>query len=425
MLSEYEHEPNAVLTDLKQIKVSDLTLFYSKSVAYLFQYLKYNVFVYLGLSFLSLLTFVPQVLHVLFLAESTSWKTLLVNLFFISEFPKDQAWAPWTQWCLSSILFLLCFLCYSYIVGKKQIYPLLGERINDFLQQEDPRESFYSELNRINHNARTLMVNYSCRWSMSVLCFLLVLSVYTAIQGSIQYWILIQYPNSFIMSFVGSLIHTCFKSIWRKMCWILTRWEMHDFWDRFYTFYFIKVYLFDVSSFCIFYLTRTVLTRYVPSDLSSICHLDWMAQQFLWVLFLDYLGFRLAECFVAEIQNMCCVVVGRKMNLDHSDEWFRYKFILVEEYVKIVLRQYYVLAGFLLIPVLPWMALLLSLFDYWRCLYKLIRLCERPRPCKNSFSGILFLSAGVNFVLATFSYPGLIWYFLVHVDLQGCSNTRF
>ena len=157
----------------------------------------------------------------------------------------------------------------------------------------------------------------------------------------------------------------------------------------------------------------------------DFCQLDWLGEQFLWVFVLDYLGFRLIEFFIAKFQDICCVFCGRKINLDRSDESFRAKFTVIEEYVKIVMRQYYVLAGLLVVPAISWIALLLGIMDYWRTLHKLVRLCARPRPSGDAFATTLLISGYMNVLLAVLSYPGMLWYFIFSADTKDCAPTWF
>ena len=183
--------------------------------------------------------------------------------------------------------------------------------------------------------------------------------------------------EDFIFIFVASVIYSLWKWISRKACWFLTQWELHKQWSSFYCSYFVKTYLFDIISFSLFYFSRVfILLQQDEEDVNLFqCYVDWLAEQYLWVLVLDYFGFRLGEVFFAYCQNCVCRIWNycsnvyqvhqvHQVQVHTLEDSLRYKFILIEEYLKAVVRQYYVLGGCFVFPTISWIALPLQFFDY-------------------------------------------------------------
>lgn len=459
-VSQNEHNPEIQETLWKLSVSTTMTTWYSKSVTFLFFFFKYNNFQSFILALFGLISFIPQLLYTTNAnsLESSweSWRDFLISIFFVSRY--STGWLLWCQWILSVIWIIVSSLLYYGIVTSKQVgcgipNDCFGNHIFTFLSQETVQDMDY-EMDRIIIGRNNFRISQSesietittttwwknlgnrQRIFISATLFLLMLIIYGIVQAAIQYWILLSQPISLLFILIGSIIHTVWKSCWRHLCWYLSKWETHLTWSRFYYSYFIKVYLFDVISFGLFYLTRTLLLNELDFSIETqgdhrACRLDWLAQQFLWILVLDYFASRLGEFAIAKCQALCCLgesclrwrqEKGIFTHYHRSDESLKYNFLVVEEYVRILLRQYYLLAGSFVVPMIGWIGFIFGIIDYWRALYALARLCARPRYSAESFVKILLIMIFVTIFLSVFSYPGFAWYFLSSIDSRGCPH---
>jgi hypothetical protein len=423
--SEFEHDTGQAVDSIYSLDITDMVILYSKSVAYLFFYWKWNLAIYVLWVILSLLSVPVEFIH------QKKGNNTIAQLFFISAYPSTYQSLWIAQVILSLVSYVSWTFFYVWIVyqGKshrwKNPFP--------FLSQEDPHEAFYGDspfcVNPLSPGVMTPSPSYShtlkrVRIGLSIGFFVLALCVYEVVMASIQQWVF-RHAHSYLYVLSGSLVHSVFKFIWRKVCYILTRYELHLYWDDFYRSYFLKVYFFDLITFSLVYVTQFFLlhtTESLAVIVSGSCELDWLSEQFLWILLLDFIALGTGELIWAELQKQLGWTICQRFNWDLPDENYRYKFTVVEEYTKLVIRQYYVLAGMVVVPAIPWVVLIFAGgWGYWRSLYKLVRLCTKPRPSQDAFLNILILSTLVNTLLILIGFPGLIWYFVLPKTRLGCT----
>src|SRR5579872_3522188 len=303
-VSEYEHKISDAIYNICSISLMDLTEYYSKSVGYLFLYLKVNIFLYLGFFLLSFVSFVSQV-YFYFTHTSIRNIELFEGLFLISKFPPSLLWILWIQWFLTICWFLCIAIGYWLLVRNANENVSINTNTNvnvnasgffcfpikEFLDQEDPSEGFYSQniSQNISQNPQVNKINNtSCRILQSILLFIALLSIYGMVQLGLQVgtiWIQKKHVQTqsteiekedFIFIFVSSVIYSLWKWISRKACWFLTQWELHEQWASFYRSYFVKTYLFDIISFSLFYFSRVfILLQQDEEDVNLFqCYVD-------------------------------------------------------------------------------------------------------------------------------------------------------
>ena len=308
-------------------------------------------------------------------------------------------------------------------------------------EYEDPFTGSYNVrfthcVNAIPHERPITNPQYLLRICGSATFFVLVLGIYGVIQTYTTKWMFLNESTSYIV-LTGSFIHTVSKALWRYICGVLTRFEKHDFWTFYARSFFIKVYLFDLISFGIFYIARDYIFHKVSStsgnslgstndaagSLSQLtdlaCGLDWLAEQYLYVVLLDYVVTGFGELFYGRMKNWLCYKRGQH----HPGEPTDFFPIISKLWMSTpkhsddnttFYREVSIIVG------LPFLALFLSLLEYILALSKLTRISGKPRRSNSSFRNLILIGGVCNILFTVFSYPGLLWYYVFSQDSKDC-----
>eukprot|EP00466_Bigelowiella_natans_P009838 jgi/Bigna1/137900/aug1.41_g12608 len=131
------------------------------------------------------------------------------------------------------------------------------------------------------------------------------------------------------------------------------------------------------------------------ADEDNVCQLEELATQFFILL-----GFNTS----ATIANMIFVACFTDQNEERSPDGWR-EFILSQEYVELVYRQFLVHLGFLLAPMMALFAVMATILEYGCDKYRLLRICHKPKATKSSFRGVLAFYFFLSALFVMFSFP--------------------
>eukprot|EP00455_Lapot_gusevi_P055350 TRINITY_DN8996_c0_g2_i7.p1 TRINITY_DN8996_c0_g2~~TRINITY_DN8996_c0_g2_i7.p1 ORF type:complete len:152 (-),score=52.04 TRINITY_DN8996_c0_g2_i7:67-522(-) len=133
-----------------------------------------------------------------------------------------------------------------------------------------------------------------------------------------------------------------------------------------------------------------------------------MASQFFWLLILDLCVSTVGGIAFPVVMNALTAKAAETS--DRSNQESKQDFDLADEYVEVVYRQFIVMLGSLVLPLLPAVALVGNVFEYWCDKYRMLRLSQRPKLTKNTFKGMLIFFYVLTGLATVFSWPnGALW----------------
>jgi len=293
---------------------------------------------------------------------------------------------------------------YRFIVDRKRAAKKKDE---DYV--EDPFEGQYSVatddcVDKIDYGTQIPTANERFyRRLISVLVFVSVL----VLQGVINYYAqkATKSLGDGIIALVLSSIIRVVNFAWSVICRKLTEFEKHLYysdhrrWDCF------KMFVFKVLNVLVlFYVKRLEIL-----NSNDDCPLRSMANQFAILILFDISVTQIFEIGIPYIQAKW-LNPQKENSGDKSYEDSKPQFILSDEYVEIVYRQFLVGLGFFVFPLLPLLALLGSLIEYWADKFRLLRVAGKPKRTNQTYKNVLtffFFFSGLGLLLG---YPnGAIW----------------
>jgi len=194
-----------------------------------------------------------------------------------------------------------------------------------------------------------------------------------------------------LASFLIALAVGIIGIIWEWICNKLTKLEYWAYWSDYFKSTTVKVLLFKILNIFTVFLVKRIEA---VEDNSGRCQLEDEANQFLLLI---------AFNSAATVLNLLYVAFFTDKNEERSPDGWR-EFILSQEYVEIVYRQFLLGMGFIVMPMIVVFGLAANILEYWCDKYRMLRLCHKPGATKSTFRGVLafyfFLSA--LFILASF-----------------------
>lgn len=396
-----EHDVSHLQSGVCSVAPHYLAGHFSASVAFYFHFAKWNVFLYAAAAVASLGVILPQLLRLDFPTCETSWSAFLMCMqqtFFISNTPKS-AFFFWLVSFLCLVAFYLGFIFLYFATHKQRCQNT---------KQHDYGSDTYDQPQNIhcsNHTHMFAATSTTLPAFLSGVIFFLLLGTYALVQAILQRWLSLSHEIPLMV--LGGMVHVLFKTCWRLGCWLLSMLERYPTVTPFYRSYFFKIYLFDGLTFIIFYVSHRFL-----SQAENQCETDWIAKQYVTVLVLDYVWIGLSELVIIQLQNCLAAKCGADMIPFYAMD-------LPEEYTRLLMRQYLTVSGYFLVYGLPWLSLLFSFLDYWRTLYKLIRLSKKkPGRSPTDFNHILLFAMCCNLCFSLLGYPGWLWYSVYSVSMN-------
>mmetsp|Transcript_1643 Transcript_1643/g.2367 ORF Transcript_1643/g.2367 Transcript_1643/m.2367 type:complete len:453 (+) Transcript_1643:319-1677(+) len=191
----------------------------------------------------------------------------------------------------------------------------------------------------------------------------------------------------FIAAFIAIIGFT-----WEYLCNTLTKLEYWAYWSDYFKSTCVKVLLFKILNIFTVFLVKRIEFQ---EDESNTCQLEELATQFFILL-----GFNTS----ATVANMIFVSCFTDPNEERSPDGWR-EFILSQEYVELVYRQFLVHLGFLLAPMMAIFAVMATVLEYGFDKYRLLRVCHKPKATKSSFRGVLAFYFFLSALFVMFSFP--------------------
>jgi hypothetical protein len=272
---------------------------------------------------------------------------------------------------------------------------------------EDPFDSEYSDptnpfaVNRLR-DAPLSCVQLFLRRGCSFLMFLIILSSY----GYIQYEITKrtdETSDELTAVGLGSILMVV-RILWSLACWVLTLFEGHVFENDFTRWYCLKLFVFDLLASGLI----DIVDRITSGRLNNQCELMTLGQKRLILMVIDMTLTNVGDLFYPVLYNFVMRRFAERSSEGDND--FRYSFDLAEQYTEVIFRQFTILLGTSLIPILPLLGAINSFVTYWLDRYKLLRLSAVPIKSRSAYSKMLTIFMTINLVVSWLFFPtGLLW----------------
>lgn len=328
------------------------------------------------------------------------------GVFYLSTYPSGA----YPAYVLSVTLMLICvfslgpvyrYYCIRWDLQQEEKRQRAAEDGKDVKWVEDQYEGRYGgdNFDYVDDEAVDLIdygFQLQTRYSpFGVFGSAFIMAVILGISGVVTFYMqraARQAGGNSLASFCIALFVSAMGYAWEKVCDKLTMLEYWAYWSDYWKSSCIKVLLFKILNvFTVFLVKRIEFEEKVePGN----CQLEDLGDQFILLVALN------SASSVAYL-----LYVTTSAEDEERNEFGTREFIISQEYVELVYRQFLIGLGFLVMPMIAIFGLAANILEYWVDKFRMLKVCHKPKVISASFRGVLafyfFFSA--MFVLA--SYP--------------------
>jgi Calcium-activated chloride channel len=388
----------------------ELILITGRGIIAYFGFISFMVKLNLLLSLIALISLIPHFAD----ASAGDVDSSFPDVLYLSSYAAKNYGA----WVASSVLSILVIVLtgpvYRYLL-KRQL--TARERGADNYI-EDPFEGQYSVdtqecVDKIDYDGSPPSYNNRVfRRTVSILIFISVL----VLQGVINYYLQqsLRDSSSATAAVVISGVIMALNVTWRYLCKYLSRFELHLYRSELRRWDVVKLFLFKISNVMALYIAK----HREIADNTNECALRIMADQFLILLVLDLTVMNLVEIAGPIMYSFVCQ--KRAESGSHGTNNYKPAFDLTDEYVELLYRQFIVGLGLFVVPILPLVACVGNMAEYWLDRYRMMRIAATPKRTNNTHSSLLVFFFFISGVCIAFMYPnGAIFVLRGKPDLRA------
>lgn len=191
-------------------------------------------------------------------------------------------------------------------------------------------------------------------------------------------------------SFFIALFVSFMAFVWEIIVDKLTYFERWAYWSDYWKSSCIKVLLFKILNIFTVFLVKRIEFQ----DDESACQLQDLGDQFLLLIAMN------SSTTLAHLLYVRCSDKNAE-----RDEYGAREFILSQEYVELVYRQFLIHLGFLVMPMISVFGLIANIIEYSSDKYRMLRLAHKPKAISATFSGVLAFYFFFSAMFVLLSYP--------------------
>jgi hypothetical protein len=224
------------------------------------------------------------------------------------------------------------------------------------------------------------------------------------IQGIINYYAhqSLKGLQNGVVALIMSGILTLINMAWRILCRKMTVFEKHLYWSEYRKWDCFKTFVFKIFNVMVLYAVK------VQTVDTNECTLESMGNQFTILILMDITFNSILEIFMPFVRSKLSSKTAQQS--ESSNDASRPEFILSDEYVEVMYRQFIVGLGLLVVPMLPLLALIANLIEYWLDKIRMLRIAQKPKRTHNSFKSVLVFFFALIGLAITCAYPnGAVW----------------
>jgi len=245
-----------------------------------------------------------------------------------------------------------------------------------------------------------------------------------------------------IISIATAIINYLFGKLFTQ--W-LTNFEQHYTWTKYKSHHITKYFVFKILNISLLFLMRWIVQNHsnllfvfpyyakiassALQNVKSVCNISSDADQFFFLLIIDFTAIRLVTLFLNWFQFACygcCHPDLSKKERSRSDKG-RPDFDIAEEYLELLYRQYLIYLAIPIFPSVALMALVLGAVEYPLDKFVLLKLSKTPPFLSGSMRSYVVFYMFIIAIAAMFIFPQGIFWVLVGFLYNGnnCVGTIF
>lgn len=321
------------------------------------------------------------------------------GIFFLGAYPHRALVAyKATSWALLFIFALCCIPLYKFMVGQKI----------DPDEEEDDRKTYQKPITYGQRRVRRLV-------SLILVAFM------CAASGGIIYGIHkgMQRKNGKAVAVAVAVLVNGSQAVWRGMVKRLTIWEHHDTWTAHRAWDFGKLLTLKLVNIIVLYIVK----RYVPmaKDLNNAnqctdrekcdCPLMDMGYQFFFLMVTDLVMGNFTECVIPVVKWRINRRLNRFRKVMLPDNDLKPIFDVADEYTELLARQFVVLLGTAVFPLITVLACLNLTFEMFIDRVRMVLICAKPgvKKARRIKPRLITIYLVIVFVLSAFgSFPNAL-----------------
>lgn len=391
---------HASLKDLPLcVGAGELTKRLGQGVPWFFCFLKYMFILNIVLALVGLINLIPHFYKYRDALNKDPNKKASFDVIFVSSYEAGNKNAWMTSSGLIIIVLFMCGPIYAYYVDwyrKKR-------ESGDAGYVEDPFEGQYQVdsddcVDKIKYpGGAPTAAEQTVRRTFSIIVFIGVLFG----QGIVNWYLqrALRRLGESLIALLLSLVMSAINITWKFICEYLTVFEKHTYhsdarrWDCF------KVFLFKMLNLLVLMLVKKIELL----DNTTDCPLQNMGSQFVFLFFVDFAANIATGLILPLLEN--CWSRRKAETSTESNDALKATFVLSEQYVEGLYRQFIVCMGVFVVPVLPFLQLIASMFEYWLDKYRLLRITQKPQKTNNSFRNVLLFFSFCIALASLVAYP--------------------
>jgi len=365
----------------------------------------------------AVLTVIAFIQYVNFLAHrpSNTWK---IQYLFVSSYQDEHGeYGLWMAMNIIGVIAWFVFpVCY-YLYVKKRLEK------NAIRDHDNPYSFSGMGVDEIAANRHfTSSQRFWRRVGVYSICAVLaVISglIVFGLQYSIKGYAGKPTKTSLAVSFAVSISVAFVNQVFNIACGPLTTMEKHKTYSLYRKHHGFKLITFKMINVTCMYIALSL--AYTSKDK---CVFEDSGTKFLTLMLTDLFLMNAVEYFVPLLRLYLTSHV-KKLSGKGSDDEAKPEFDVAQEYLELFYRQFVIYLGMSVFPMVTALGLLTNIVEYPLDKYRMLRICQKPKPLDLSMKRFLIFWLTIVACAAIVSYPqGAGWVLSRHrstnPDLFGC-----
>lgn len=336
---------------------------------------------------------------------------------FLGAFPASVRTLWYAMTSIGAVLGLASPWVYRWYQGRIESAWKGADRVEELTEGEDI----------IEENRDVTSSERRRRRTVTVLSFLAILVV----QGILTYYLQLALVNASGAT-VGQVLSATLailNMVWKKVSKFMTKYEKHRTMREYTEWDTSKVFVLKIGSVLALYITKSLVgadsvdADTCRNDLNAVdcgCPLEQMGQQFFWLIIIELVIGNITELGIPALRVW--FRSRKSASSGKGDEDLKEKFDLAEEFTELFYRQFVILLGTTVFPLVTVLGLVSLYLEFWLDKLRLLKYCTKPLikpdPVRTQLVFGCNLAVAVIFL---FSYPNGMVMIFAGLNMGDCS----
>lgn len=337
-----------------------------------------------------------------------------LGLLAISAFPDSVTGLWYAMTSIGALLALASPFVYRWYQSRIEAAWKGAERTEETAEGEDI----------IEENRDATSSERRSRRTVSMMVFLVILVG----QGILTYYLQLALvsASSSVVALALSGMLAILNMVWKKISKTLTKYETHRTKREYTEWDTSKVFILKIGSVLSLYITKSLLgadradsSDCLPADVDCGCPLEDQGQQFFFLI--------ITEIVVGNIMELGVPILRvwfrtrKSLTSGGGDEDDKDNFDLADEFTELFYRQFIVLLGMVVFPLMAPLGAASLALEYALDKYRLLHFCKKPLVKPDPVRSRLILGCQLAVsVIVLLSYPNGVVFIFSGLNLGDC-----